>query len=140
VNIRTVKYSFALSLPREVAAAQLLPSPSLNPVRSALPGSFQIEFDERTAAAVRNALAKPEKTSRWSLVRVRIMLPFVVTATLFTDNVATELMIPGSSAIREVIRKRDSSRLEAERLSTKLHFPELDLLARNSCRVRRDSG
>jgi hypothetical protein len=45
------------------------------------------------------------------------MLPFVVTATLFTDNVATELMIPGSSAIREVIRKRDSSRLEAERLS-----------------------
>jgi hypothetical protein len=56
-----------LSLPREVAAAQLLPSPSLNPVRSALPGSCQIEFDERTAAAVRNALAKPEKTSRWSL-------------------------------------------------------------------------
>jgi hypothetical protein len=33
------------------------------------------------------------------------MLPFVVTATLFTGNVATELMIPGSSTIREVIQK-----------------------------------
>ncbi len=43
-DIRTVKYSFALSLPREVVAGQLLPSPSLNPVRSVLPGSFQIEF------------------------------------------------------------------------------------------------
>jgi hypothetical protein len=31
------------------------------------------------------------------------MIPLVVTATFFTDNVATELMIPGSSAIREVI-------------------------------------
>ena len=44
MNLRTVRYSFALSLPRELAAEQLLPSPSLNPVRSALPGSFQIEF------------------------------------------------------------------------------------------------
>jgi hypothetical protein len=34
---------------------------------------------------------------------VRIMIPLVVTATFFTDNVATELMIPGSLAIREVI-------------------------------------
>jgi hypothetical protein len=31
--------------------------------------------------------------------RVRIVLPFVVTATFFTDNVTTELMIPGSSII-----------------------------------------
>ncbi len=30
---------------------------------------------------------------------MRIMLPFVVTATFFTDNVATELMIPGSSIL-----------------------------------------
>ena len=30
---------------------------------------------------------------------MRIVLQFVVTATFFTDNVTTELMIPGSSII-----------------------------------------
>jgi outer membrane protein W len=103
VIIRTVKYSFALSLPREIAAGQLLPSPSLNPVRSALPGSFQIEFRATSAPPPRCAIPLKARENEPLEFSVRIMIPLVVTATFFTDNVATELMIPGSSAIREVI-------------------------------------
>jgi hypothetical protein len=101
VNIRTVKYSFALSLPRELR----------------LDSCCQVQASTRSVVCFRevsrsNFVRRAHRRGGAQCpfnepleFRVRIMIPLVVTATFFTDNVATELMILGWLAIREVIQK-----------------------------------
>jgi hypothetical protein len=89
VNVRTVKYRFAWCSLRKVAVGQSLPSRSLNPLRNALPGSLQVHF--------------------W--LPGRILIPLLVTTSFLANNVATELIIPGSSPIRMLARSLVTSYL-----------------------------
>jgi len=105
VNVRTVKYRFALCSLREVAAGQSLPSPSLNPLRNAIPGSLQVHF---------RATSAPPRDAQWSAFPSGGNEPpgasrenphlLLVTTTLLANNVSTELIVPGSSAIRMLAR------------------------------------
>jgi len=104
VNVRTVKYRFALCSLWEVAAGQSLPSPSLDPLRNALPGSLQVHFRATSAPPRgRNGLrSQAEETSQRGLSgRILILL---VTTTFLANNVSTEPIVPGSSAIRMLAR------------------------------------
>ena len=105
MNVRTVKYRFALCSLREGPAGQSLPSPSLNPLRNALPGSLQVHF---------GATSAPPRDAQWPAFLSRgneppgasreNPHPALVTTTFFANNVSTELIVPGLSAIRMLAR------------------------------------
>lgn len=114
MNVRTVKYRFTLCSLREVAAGQSLPSASLNPLRNALPGSLQVHF---------RATSAPPHEAQWPAFTSRGNEPPEASRehphtdprdnhlSCLANNVSTERLVPGSSAIRMLARTLLTSHL-----------------------------